>query len=100
MGKWLAVISNQKDFNLNHLVWSLTHEHPFVAPAGSVDPVVSLKHGRIRGEYATVKGTEKRVKQYLGIPFARPPVGHLRLAAPQDAEPWEGERDGTHQPPM
>lgn len=69
-------------------------------PAGSVDPVVSLKDGRIRGGYITVKGTERRVKQYLGIPFARPPVGSLRLAAPQDTEPWEGERDGTHQPPM
>ncbi|XP_037623472.1 carboxylesterase 3 [Sebastes umbrosus] len=69
-------------------------------PAGSVDPVVSLKDGRIRGGYITVKGTERRVKQYLGIPFARPPVGPLRLAAPQDTEPWEGERDGTHQPPM
>lgn len=70
------------------------------SPAGNVDPVVSLKNGQIRGEYVTVKDTEKAVKQFLGIPFARPPVGPLRLAAPQDAEPWEGERDGTHQPPM
>ncbi|XP_070828696.1 carboxylesterase 3 [Chaetodon trifascialis] len=69
-------------------------------PAGSNDPLVSLKNGRIRGEYVTVKGTERGVKQYLGIPFARPPVGPLRLAAPQDPEPWEGERDCTHQPPM
>ncbi|XP_034389936.1 carboxylesterase 5A-like isoform X2 [Cyclopterus lumpus] len=67
---------------------------------GSVDPVLSLKNGRIRGLYVMVKGTERRVKQYLGLPFARPPVGPLRLAAPQDAEPWEGERDCTHQPPM
>ncbi|KAM4574000.1 carboxylesterase 3 isoform 1-T1 [Odontesthes bonariensis] len=69
-------------------------------PAGSSDLVVSLKSGRIRGQYASVKGTERRVKQYLGIPFARPPVGLLRLAAPQRVEPWEGERDCTHQPPM
>ncbi|GAA6224619.1 carboxylesterase 5A-like isoform X2 [Lates japonicus] len=70
------------------------------ATPGSDDLVVSLKDGRIRGEYVTVKGTERRVKQYLGIPFARPPVGPLRLAAPQDTEPWEGESDGTQQPPM
>ncbi|KAM7413876.1 hypothetical protein PAMA_018938 [Pampus argenteus] len=70
------------------------------AAPGRANPVVSLKNGQIRGEYVTVKGTERVVKQYLGIPFARPPVGPLRLAAPQDAEPWEGERDGTHQPPM
>nr|XP_023841100.1 carboxylesterase 5A isoform X1 [Salvelinus alpinus] len=63
-------------------------------------PVVSLKNGKVRGEYMTVKGIEQRVQQYLGIPFARPPVGPLRLAAPQPAEPWEGERDGTRQPHM
>ncbi|KAM4619456.1 carboxylesterase 3 isoform 2-T2 [Polymixia lowei] len=67
---------------------------------GTEDPVVSMKNGKVRGEYITVKGTERRVKQYLGIPFARPPVGPLRLAAPQAAEPWEGERDGTRQPLM
>ncbi|XP_029908674.1 carboxylesterase 3 [Myripristis murdjan] len=70
------------------------------APAGTEEPVVSVKNGRVRGAFVTVKGTEARAKQYLGIPFARPPVGPLRLAAPQDAEPWEGERDGTRQPPM
>ncbi|CAJ1057274.1 carboxylesterase 3 [Xyrichtys novacula] len=69
-------------------------------PAGGDNLVVSLKNGRIRGAYTTVKGTERRVKQYLGIPFARPPVGPLRFAAPQDAEPWEGERNGSQQPPM
>ncbi|KAM4553442.1 carboxylesterase 3 [Fundulus diaphanus] len=67
---------------------------------GSSDLVVSLKNGQIRGEYVTVKGTERRVKQYLGIPFARPPVGPLRLAAPQSPEPWQEERDCTRQPPM
>uniref|UniRef100_A0A665VAW4 Carboxylic ester hydrolase n=1 Tax=Echeneis naucrates TaxID=173247 RepID=A0A665VAW4_ECHNA len=71
-----------------------------VMAAWGIDLVVALKNGQIRGEYITVKGTERMVKQYLGIPFARPPVGPLRLAAPQDVEPWEGERDGTQQPPM
>ncbi|XP_061773332.1 carboxylesterase 5A-like [Nerophis ophidion] len=67
---------------------------------GSIDPVVSLTNGQIRGGIVSVKGTETKVKQFLGIPFARPPVGPLRLAAPQDPEPWDGERDGTRQPPM
>ncbi|XP_074534089.1 carboxylesterase 3 isoform X2 [Halichoeres trimaculatus] len=70
------------------------------ATPGSDDLVVSLKNGQIRGGYMTVKGIERRVKQYLGIPFAQPPVGLLRFAAPREAEPWVGERDGTQQPPM
>ncbi|XP_041651987.1 carboxylesterase 3 isoform X2 [Cheilinus undulatus] len=70
------------------------------AAPGSDDLVVSLKNGQIRGEYTAVKGTHTRVKQYLGIPFARPPVGPLRFAAPEVAEPWQGVRDGTQQPPM
>ncbi|KAK3548823.1 hypothetical protein QTP70_020713 [Hemibagrus guttatus] len=54
-------------------------------------PVIVLKHGSVRGKYATVKGLDKVVEQYLSIPYAQPPVGPLRLAAPQPAEPWEGE---------
>lgn len=75
-------------------------KHPLESSAGAIDLVVSLKNGRIRGEYVTVKGTDRKVKQFLGIPFAHPPVGPLRFTAPQNAEPWEGERDGTHHPPM
>ncbi|KAM9808137.1 carboxylesterase 3 [Neosynchiropus ocellatus] len=73
---------------------------PAPAPEGGDPPVVTVKNGRVRGEYVTVKGTETRAKQFLGIPFARAPVGPLRLVAPQEAESWEGERDGTRQPPI
>ncbi|XP_051918047.1 carboxylesterase 3 [Hippocampus zosterae] len=66
----------------------------------SIDPVVSLTNGQIKGEIVSVKGTEVKVRQFLGIPFAQPPVGQLRLAAPKEAEQWEGVRDGTRQPPM
>ncbi|KAL6107418.1 ces5a [Pungitius sinensis] len=67
---------------------------------GSDDPVVSLKNGRIRGQHVMVKGSGRRVAQYLGLPFSRPPIGPLRFAAPQETEPWEGEKDCTRQPPM
>ncbi|MFE2015508.1 carboxylesterase/lipase family protein [Streptomyces sp. NPDC059491] len=35
------------------------------------------------------------VAAFLGIPYARPPVGALRFRAPEPAEPWEGVREAT-----
>ncbi|KAJ8281220.1 hypothetical protein GJAV_G00064960 [Gymnothorax javanicus] len=61
-------------------------------------PVVTVKTGTLRGEYAQVKGTEQVVETFLGIPYARPPVGLLRFAKPQPPLPWEGVRDATRQP--
>lgn len=70
------------------------------APAGINNPVLSLKNGQIRGELVTVRDTDRKVKQFLGIPFAQPPLGPLRLAAPLEAQPWDGEKDCTKQPFM
>ncbi|KAF3832290.1 hypothetical protein F7725_025955 [Dissostichus mawsoni] len=64
-------------------------------------PEVHTKLGSLRGQTLSVKGQENGVHAYLGIPFAKPPVGPaLRLAAPQPVEGWEGVRDATKQPPM
>uniref|UniRef100_H2RL60 Carboxylic ester hydrolase n=1 Tax=Takifugu rubripes TaxID=31033 RepID=H2RL60_TAKRU len=57
--------------------------------------------GSLRGKYESVKGKDTGVHAYLGVPFAKPPVGPaLRLAAPQPVEGWEGVRDATKQPLM
>nr|XP_046227122.1 cocaine esterase-like [Scatophagus argus] len=69
-----------------------------LAQAESSRPVVTLKTGAVRGHYRTVKGTEQQVEEYLGIPFAHPPLGPLRFAAPLPAESWEGVRDATKMP--
>ncbi|XP_054479358.1 carboxylesterase 5A-like [Anoplopoma fimbria] len=70
-----------------------------LAPAGSRSkksgPVLTLKFGALRGHYRAVRGTEQQVEEYLGIPFAHPPLGPLRFAAPRPAEPWDGVRDAT-----
>ncbi|XP_031615480.2 cocaine esterase-like isoform X1 [Oreochromis aureus] len=64
-------------------------------------PVVHTKLGSLKGEYVSVKGKETGVHAYLGVPFAKPPLGpSLRLAPPQPVEGWEGVRDATKQPPM
>ena len=65
-----------------------------------IAPVVHTKLGSVRGKYVGVKGKDTRVHAYLGVPFAKPPVGPLRLTAPQPAERWEGVRDATQQPFM
>ncbi len=52
-------------------------------------PVITLAAGAVRGE------TIGSVERYLGIPYAAPPVGERRFAAPHPVEPWSGERDGT-----
>ena len=45
--------------------------------------------------YGTVEGYKHSKKTYawLGLPFARPPVGELRWKAPLHPEPWDGVRD-------
>uniref|UniRef100_I3KBP9 Carboxylic ester hydrolase n=1 Tax=Oreochromis niloticus TaxID=8128 RepID=I3KBP9_ORENI len=67
----------------------------------SGSPVVHTKLGSLKGEYVSVKGKETGVHAYLGVPFAKPPLGpSLRLAPPQPVEGWEGVRDATKQPLM
>jgi para-nitrobenzyl esterase len=51
--------------------------------------VVTTTAGRIRGA-AGIAGLV-----FKGIPFAAPPVGPRRFAAPERSEPWEGVRDCT-----
>ncbi|MGH0152005.1 UNVERIFIED_CONTAM: hypothetical protein FKN15_023425 [Acipenser sinensis] len=64
------------------------------------DPVVSTAYGSLKGKLSSVKGTDRVGHEYLGIPFAKPPLGSLRFSTPQPPEPWSGIRDATNQPPM
>ncbi|GAA3614017.1 carboxylesterase family protein [Nonomuraea rosea] len=56
---------------------------------GSADPEVRVITGTLRGR------TEDGVSVFRGVPFASPPVGALRLAAPAPAEPWDGVREAV-----
>ncbi|XP_071460781.1 cocaine esterase-like [Marmota flaviventris] len=66
----------------------------------SVSPIRTTHTGQVRGSLVHVKGTDAGVHTFLGIPFAKPPVGPLRFAAPEPPEAWSGVRDGTSHPAM
>ncbi|XP_062474216.1 fatty acyl-CoA hydrolase precursor, medium chain-like isoform X1 [Pezoporus occidentalis] len=63
-------------------------------------PEVVTKYGTLRGYQFKVDTAEKSVNVFLGVPFAKPPVGLLRFSEPQPPEPWKGVRDATSYPPM
>ncbi len=50
------------------------------------NPIVETTAGRVEGLAGDGLGV------FLGVPFARPPVGELRFRPPQPPEPWAGVR--------
>nr|XP_017197764.1 cocaine esterase-like isoform X1 [Oryctolagus cuniculus] len=66
----------------------------------SASPIRNTHTGQVRGSLVHVEGTDAGVHTFLGIPFAKPPVGPLRFAPPEPAEAWSGVRDGTSHPAM
>ena len=56
--------------------------------------VVQTKSGAVVGKIETLPHG-KSVHEYLGIPYAEPPVGELRFAAPKPAKHWSGTKDVT-----
>ena len=56
------------------------------------DPLtVKTAQGKVHGK--TIN--EGKVKAFLGLPYAAPPVGDLRWKAPLPAASWKGTRDAT-----
>ncbi len=53
------------------------------------DPVIRLAQGEVRGLWRGASAA------FLGIPYAEPPVGPLRWAAPVPASGWRGVLDAT-----
>lgn len=56
-------------------------------PDGPDGPVVRTASGAVRGRH------EGGLAVFRGIPFAEPPVGEARFAAPRRARPWDGVRE-------
>lgn len=62
-----------------------------VAPLEPLGTAVSLDSGPIEGQASS----RALAWEYLGIPFAAPPVGERRWRAPQPPEPWTETRTAT-----
>ena len=58
-------------------------------PASQDGLVVPTHDGLLQGKHA------EGIDQFLGIPYAAPPVGPLRWQAPQPVQPWHGIRAAT-----
>jgi para-nitrobenzyl esterase len=62
------------------------------AAAGADTLNVKTEQGKIHGKLIN----DGKVRAFLGIPYAAPPVGDLRWKAPQPAAKWKGVRDATN----
>uniref|UniRef100_A0A673VEL8 Carboxylic ester hydrolase n=1 Tax=Suricata suricatta TaxID=37032 RepID=A0A673VEL8_SURSU len=64
----------------------------------SASPIRTTHTGQVRGSLVHVKGMDVGVHTFLGIPFAKPPLGPLRFAPPEPPESWSGVKDVTSHP--
>ena len=63
------------------------------SPGHGMSPVVATAGGAVRGK--AVAATD----EFLGIPYAAPPVGALRWQPPRPPAPWAGVRDAVSYAP-
>jgi para-nitrobenzyl esterase len=59
----------------------------------AANPVVVTHDGAVRGFDV------EEMRAFLGLPYARPPIGALRWRPPQPPAAWHGVRDGTKYAP-
>ncbi|XP_052584926.1 liver carboxylesterase 1-like isoform X3 [Peromyscus californicus insignis] len=76
------------------LMACMTQGHP------SSPPMVDTVHGKVLGKYVHLDGFTQPVAVFLGVPFAKPPLGSLRFAPPQPAKPWSFVKNATSYPPL
>jgi len=62
---------------------------PLALVASSSAPQVKTRSGTVQGR------DDGKVKSFLGIPYAAPPVGELRWKAPEPVAKWSGVRKAT-----
>jgi para-nitrobenzyl esterase len=64
-------------------------EHAAPSDEIQTGTTIRIRNGSMNGSSAD------GARRFLGIPYAKPPVGALRWKAPEPAEPWEGVLPAT-----
>src|SRR6516165_4548428 len=76
---------DQLDAMIGHL--KEAHKHP--APVGSPNAAIVTEDGPLKGLETSATDA------FLGIPYAKPPVGNLRWMPPQPHGKWKGVFQAT-----
>ena len=69
---------------------------PHQISGGNLTPVVKTKSGKVVGNI--VPTSEGEFAQFLGIPYAKPPIGSLRLQPTKPVDDWDDVLKATEEP--
>ncbi len=61
-------------------------------------PTATIDSGPVVGKTIQLPDSNTNVNQFLGIPFAQPPLANLRFSPPEQPLPWEEAYNATSQP--
>ncbi|XP_030752616.1 venom carboxylesterase-6-like [Sitophilus oryzae] len=78
------------------LVFSVVYVFQYVSCI-DYSPIVTIPDGQVRGIENQTIGENKTYYAYKGIPYAQPPVGDLRFAAPVKNDAWSDVLNATGQ---
>uniref|UniRef100_A0A1A7X4U2 Neuroligin 3a n=1 Tax=Iconisemion striatum TaxID=60296 RepID=A0A1A7X4U2_9TELE len=88
--------------NLGVSLWVLGFTWCFTAVrAQNYHPTVNTQYGKLRGVRVPLPSEILGpVDQYLGVPYAAPPVGEKRFMPPEPPSSWSGTKNATHFAPV
>ncbi|KAG1700081.1 Cholinesterase [Nymphon striatum] len=75
------------------IFWIILYLSQLKIGAGETNVVVDTAYGPVKGILNTEKGV--KIASFLGIPYAKPPIGSRRFTRPDSINPWKQTYDAT-----